>query len=42
MLVFAVFAVWYMGVPVTRNLVYAGLCLVAAAWFIFRDGVPQG
>ena len=31
MVVFAVFAVLYMGVPITRNYLYAGLCLVAAA-----------
>ena len=37
--VFSAFAVLYMGVPVTRNYMYASLCLVAAAYFIFRDGV---
>jgi uncharacterized protein (DUF486 family) len=41
MTVFAGFAVWYMGVPLTRNFVYAGLCLVAAAYFIFRDAAPR-
>ncbi|MGE4497411.1 MAG: DMT family protein [Deferribacterales bacterium] len=35
--VFAVFAVWYMNVPVTRNFFYASMCLVGAAYFIFRD-----
>ncbi len=40
MIVFSVFAVWYMGVPLTRNFLYAALCLVAATYFIFRDGVP--
>lgn len=40
MVVFAGFAVWYMGVPLSRNLVYASLCLILAAWFIFRDGAP--
>jgi uncharacterized protein (DUF486 family) len=39
MIVFAGFSVWYMGIPITRNLLYAGLCLVAAAFFIFRDPV---
>ena len=39
MAVFAGFAVWYMGVPITRNFVYAGLCLVGAVYFIFRDGI---
>ncbi|MCD8569063.1 MAG: DMT family protein [Geovibrio sp.] len=37
MAVFAVFAVWYMNVPVTRNFFYASMCLVGAAYFIFRD-----
>ncbi|OFZ19206.1 MAG: hypothetical protein A2X94_11275 [Bdellovibrionales bacterium GWB1_55_8] len=40
MIVFAAFAVFYMGVPVTRNLLWAGLCLIGAAFFIFRDGLP--
>lgn len=39
MSVFVVFAVWYMGVPLTRNFFYASLCLIAAVYFIFRDGV---
>lgn len=38
MAVFAGFAALYMGVPVTRNFAYAGLCLIGAAYFIFRDG----
>lgn len=41
MVVFAAFAVWYMGVPITRNFIYAGFCLVLAAWFIFRDGLAS-
>jgi uncharacterized protein (DUF486 family) len=40
MTVFAVFAVLYMKAPLTKNFLYASLCLVAAAWFIFRDGLP--
>ena len=39
MVVFSGFAVWYMGVPITRNFVYAGMCLVGAVYFIFRDGL---
>jgi uncharacterized protein (DUF486 family) len=39
MSVFAVFAVMYLKVPLTRNFVYASLCLVMAAFFMFRDGV---
>jgi len=42
MVVFAGFAVYYMGVPLTRNFLYAGICLVAAAFFIFRDTLPTG
>ena len=40
MVVFAGFAIWYMDMPVTKNFWYAGLCLVGAAFFIFRDGAP--
>jgi uncharacterized protein (DUF486 family) len=39
MAVFAVFAYWYMEKPVTLNYLYAGLCMVGAAFFIFRDAV---
>ena len=37
MAVFAVFAVAYMRERLTLNFLWAGLCLVAAAWFMFRD-----
>lgn len=37
MLVFAGFAIFYMKVPLTKNFLYASLCLVAAVYFIFRD-----
>jgi uncharacterized protein (DUF486 family) len=37
MAVFAVFAVAYMRERLSVNFVYATLCLVAAAWFMFRD-----
>jgi uncharacterized protein len=39
MVVFAGFAVLYMNVPLTKNFAYAGLCLVGAAYFMFRDGL---
>jgi uncharacterized protein (DUF486 family) len=39
MTVFAVFAVMYLKIPVTKNFIYASLCLVMAAFFMFRDGV---
>jgi uncharacterized protein (DUF486 family) len=35
--VFAAFAVLYMRERITMNFAWAGLCLVAAAWFMFRD-----
>lgn len=37
MSVFAVFCVTYMKVPLTKNFLYASLCLVLAVFFIFRD-----
>jgi uncharacterized protein len=40
MAVFAAFAVFYMKEKLTMNFVYAGICLVAAAWFMFRDFKP--
>jgi uncharacterized protein (DUF486 family) len=40
MMVFAGFATWYMKVPLTKNFVFAGICLIAAAYFIFKD-LPQ-
>lgn len=39
MLVFAGFAVFYMGKPLSMNFLYAGLCMVGAAFFMFRDAV---
>ena len=35
--VFAVFAVAYMREKLTLNFLYAGICLTAAAFFMFRD-----
>jgi len=40
MLVFAGFAVGYMRQQLTLNYLWASLCLIAAAFFIFRDGMP--
>nr|BDT28576.1 DMT family protein [Bacteriovorax sp. HI3] len=39
MTVFGLFAVLYMKVPLTKNFLYASLCLVMAAFFMFRDRV---
>jgi len=38
--VFAAFAVFYMRQQLTMDFLWAGLCLVGAAWFLFR-GVAQ-
>lgn len=35
--VFAVFAYFYMDKPLGINFLYAGLCMVGAAYFIFRN-----
>jgi uncharacterized protein (DUF486 family) len=35
--VFAVFAYFYMDKPVNMNFLYAGLCMVGAAYFIFKN-----
>lgn len=40
MVVFAVFATAYMGTPITKNFIWAGLCLIGAAYFIFKDAAP--
>ena len=37
MSVFAAFAVFYMGQRLTLNYLWAGLCLVGAAFFLFRE-----
>jgi uncharacterized protein len=37
MVVFALFCIFFMKVPLTRNFVYASICLVGAVYFIFRD-----
>ena len=39
MTIFAGFAIIYMKVPLTKNFLYASICLVMAAFFIFKDGV---
>jgi len=39
MIVFAGFAFWYMDKPLSWNYLYAGLCMVGAAFFIFRDSL---
>lgn len=38
LIVFVGFAFFYMGIKPTWNFLWAGLCLVGAVFFIFRDG----
>jgi len=38
--VFVAFIVLYMKAPVTKNFFFAGLCLLGAVFFIFRDPPP--
>jgi uncharacterized protein len=40
LIVFAGFLVIYMKQPLKLDYLWAGLCLVAAAYFVFRDGLP--
>jgi hypothetical protein len=37
MTIFAGFAVFYLKAPMTRNYLYASICMLGAAYFIFRD-----
>ncbi len=39
MALFAGFAIFYMNVPLSKNFFFASLCMIAAAYFIFKDGV---
>lgn len=41
MAVFTGFLVFYMKQSLKWDLLWAGLCLVGAAYFIFRDGLPR-
>lgn len=38
LVVFVVFARWYMGTKITLNYLWAGFCLVGAVYFIFKEG----
>jgi len=38
--VFAPFAIWYMRQPLKLDYLWAALCLVGAAYFIFRSPAP--
>jgi uncharacterized protein (DUF486 family) len=39
LIVFIVFAISYMGVKPSLNFLWAGLCLIGAVYFIFKDGI---
>ncbi len=42
LVVFVPFAVWYLREKMTWDYLWAGLCLLGAAWFIFRNhGAPE-
>lgn len=41
MIVFSGFLVFYMRQPLKLDYLWAGLCLVGAAYFIFREGLPN-
>lgn len=41
MCIFALFSVLYMGERLKLDYLWAGLCLVAAAFFMFRDSAPR-
>ncbi len=38
MIVFALFSYFYMKKPMSLNFLWAGLCMIGAAFFIFREG----
>ncbi len=40
LIVFAGFTYWYMGTSLSRNFLYASLCMVAAVYFIFQEVQP--
>ena len=41
MIVFAGFAIVYMKQPLKMDFLWAGLCLVGAVYFMFREGLPH-
>ena len=41
LVVFCAFASYYMGVKLTWKVLWAGVCLVGTAFFIFRDGISS-
>lgn len=41
MIVFAFFAIFYMKQPLKLDFLWAGLCMIGAIYFMFRNGLPQ-
>jgi len=39
LIIFALFAIFYMGVRPTLNFVWASFCIMGAVFFIFRDNI---
>ena len=37
LIVFVGFSLFYMNTPVSKNFIYAGLCLLGAVYFIFKN-----
>lgn len=42
LVVFAGFLVFYFKQPLKLDYLWAGLCMIGAAYFMFRDGLPIG
>ena len=42
LILFVPFSMFYMGEPFKMDFVWAGLCLIGAAYFIFRDHKTEG
>jgi len=36
MVIFSIFSIYFMKVPITRNFLYASFCLLGAVYFIFK------
>jgi uncharacterized protein len=36
MIIFSLFSIYFMKVPITKNFLFASLCLLGAVYFIFR------
>lgn len=39
MTIFALFSIYYLKIPLTKNFAYASVCLVLAAFFIFKEKI---